>query len=70
MIDKVFHEKFGILKCLMHELSRKPSKIFREANSLMHELFTARAIYFARDAIPVGQNISQGFVQIYEHICY
>jgi hypothetical protein len=54
----------------MHELSRKPSKIFREANSLMHELFTARAIYFARDAIPVGQNISQGFVQIYEHICY
>jgi hypothetical protein len=35
----VFHANFDILKCLMHELSKKPGNIFRQVNSLMHELF-------------------------------
>jgi hypothetical protein len=38
LIDILFHESFGILNSLMHELSKKPGKIFRKANSLMHEL--------------------------------
>ncbi len=49
MIDKVFHENFRILNFLMHELSRKPGKIFRKENLLMHELFMTQILYFARN---------------------
>ena len=47
-IDKVFHEEFCALHFLMHELSKKPGKIFREAIFLMHELLLLK------------QNMSQG----------
>ena len=46
-IDILFHANFGILKFLMHELSKKPGKIVRHASSLMHELF-----YFSRKMSP------------------
>lgn len=51
LADILFHENFGIPMVLMHELSKKSDKIFRQANSLMHEFVTPQTRAFAKDAI-------------------
>ncbi len=59
-IGRIFHENFGTLNILMHELSEKLGNIFPRAKFLMPELFHL-ATYFVRYLTSLRQYISQGF---------